>query len=143
MKKLFCLLLAAILVFGFTACGGSQNADSADAGDAAEEVAEEAAEEAASEESPEAIATLMINTEGMGAIAYGLEGEEVEFDEDFPKQSAIVNLTEPGTYVIKAKPDDGWKFVKWTKNGEDFSEEPEITVEVAEGVEYMAVFETE
>ena len=40
MKKLFCLLLAAILVFGFTACGGSQNADSADAGDAAEEVAE-------------------------------------------------------------------------------------------------------
>ena len=69
--------------------------------------------------------------------------EEIEFDEDFPKQSAIVNLTEPGTYVIKAKPDDGWKFVKWTKNGEDFSEEPEITVEVAEGVEYMAVFETE
>ncbi len=139
MKKLFCLLLAAILVFGFTACGGSQNADSADAGDAAEEVAEEAA----SEESPEVTATLMINTEGMGAIAYGLEGEEVEFDEDFPKQSAIVNLTEPGTYVIKAKPDDGWKFVKWTKNGEDFSEESEITVEVAEGVEYMAVFETE
>ena len=139
MKKLFCLLLAAILVFGLTACGGSQHADSADAGDAAEEVAEEAA----SEESPEVAATLMINTEGMGAIAYGLEGEEIEFDEDFPKQSAIVNLTEPGTYVIKAKPDDGWKFVKWTKNGEDFSEEPEITVEVAEGVEYMAVFETE
>lgn len=143
MKKLFSLLLAAILVFGFTACGGSQNADSADAGDAAEEVAEEAAEEAASEEPLEVTATLMINTEGMGAIAYGLEGEEIEFDEDFPKQSAIVNLTEPGTYVIKAKPDDGWKFVKWTKNGEDFSEEPEITVEVAEGVEYMAVFETE
>ena len=143
MKKLFCLLLAAILVFGLTACGGSQNADSADAGDAAEEVAEEAAEETASEEPLEVTATLMINTEGMGAIAYGLEGEEIEFDEDFPKQSAIVNLTEPGTYVIKAKPDDGWKFVKWTKNGEDFSEEPEITVEVAEGVEYMAVFETE
>ena len=138
MKKLFCLLLAAILVFGFTACGGSQNADSA-----AEEVAEEAAEEAASEESPEAITTLMINTEGMGAIAYGLEGEEIEFDEDFPKQSAIVNLTEPGTYVIKAKPDDGWKFVKWTKDGEDFSEETDITVEVSENVEYIAVFDAE
>ena len=139
MKKLFCLLLAAILVFGFTACGGSQNADSADAGDAAEEVAEEAA----SEESPEVAATLMINTEGMGAIAYGLEGEEIEFDEDFPKQSAIVNLTEPGTYVIKAKPDDGWKFVKWTKDGEDFSEETDITVEVTEDVEYIAVFNAE
>ena len=37
MKKLFCLLLAAILVFGITACSSSQNADSADAGDTAEE----------------------------------------------------------------------------------------------------------
>ena len=91
----------------------------------------------------EVIATLMINTDGMGAVAYGLEGEEVEFDEDFPKQNAMVNLTEPGTYVIKAKPDDGWKFVKWTKDGEDFSEEQDITVEVAENVEYVAVFEAE
>ena len=125
MKKFVYLLLAAILVMGFTACSGPQSADSDEPADA------------------EIIATLMINTEGMGTIAYGLEGEDVEFDEDFPNQSTVVNLTEPGTYVIKAKPDDGWKFVKWTKNGEDFSEEPEITVEVAEGVEYMAVFETE
>lgn len=128
---------------GLAACGSSQNADSTDTGDAAEEVAEEATEEAAPEESQEVIATLMINTEGMGAVAYGLEGEEVEFDEDFPKQSAMVNLTEPGTYVIKAKPDDGWKFVKWTRDGEDFSEEPDITVEVAENAEYVAVFDAE
>ena len=130
MKKLICLLLAAILMMGFTACSGSQSADSADPGTAAEE-------------EYEVIATLMINTDGMGAVAYGLEGEEVEFDEDFPKQNAMVNLTEPGTYVIKAKPDDGWKFVKWTKDGEDFSEEQDITVEVAENVEYVAVFEAE
>ena len=130
MKKLICLLLAAILMMGFTACSGSQSADSADTGTAAEE-------------EYEVIATLMINTDGMGAVAYGLEGEEVEFDEDFPKQNAMVNLTEPGTYVIKAKPDDGWKFVKWTKDGEDFSEEQDITVEVAENVEYVAVFEAE
>lgn len=130
MKKLICLLLAAILMMGFTACSGSQSADSADPG-------------TATEEEYEVIATLMINTDGMGAVAYGLEGEEVEFDEDFPKQNAMVNLTEPGTYVIKAKPDDGWKFVKWTKDGEDFSEETDITVEVSENVEYVAVFEAE
>lgn len=130
MKKLICLLLTAILMMGFTACSGSQSADSADTGTAAEE-------------EYEVIATLMINTDGMGAVAYGLEGEEVEFDEDFPKQNAMVNLTEPGTYVIKAKPDDGWKFVKWTKDGEDFSEEQDITVEVSENVEYVAVFEAE
>ena len=45
--------------------------------------------------------------------------------------------------MIKAKPDEGWKFVKWTKDGEDFSEESEITVEVTENVDYIAVFEAE
>lgn len=129
MKKLFYLLLAVILVMGLAACSGSQSADN-DSSDAVEE-------------NYEVIATLQINTDGMGTIAYGLEGEEIVFDEDFPKQDAMVNLTEPGTYLIKAKPDDGWKFVKWTKDGEDFSDESEITVEVAENVEYIAVFEAE
>lgn len=129
MKKLSYLLLAVILVMGLAACSGSQSADN-DSSDAVEE-------------NYEVIATLQINTDGMGTIAYGLEGEEIVFDEDFPKQDAMVNLTEPGTYLIKAKPDDGWKFVKWTKDGEDFSDESEITVEVAENVEYIAVFEAE
>ncbi len=125
MKKIVYLLLAAILIMGFTACSGPQSTDSDESADA------------------EVIATLTINTEGMGTIAYGLEGEDVEFDEEFPNQSAMVNLTEPSTYVIKAKPDDGWKFVKWTKDGEDFSEETDITVEVSENVEYVAVFDAE
>ena len=129
MKKLFYLLLAVILVMGLAACSGSQSADN-DSSDAVEE-------------NYKVIATLQINTDGMGTIAYGLEGEEIVFDEDFPKQDAMVNLTEPGTYLIKAKPDDGWKFVKWTKDGEDLSDESEITVEVAENVEYIAVFEAE
>ncbi len=94
-------------------------------------------------ETPDVVATLRINTDGMGTIAYGLEGEAVEFDEEFPNQSTMVNLTEPQTYIIKARADEGWKFVKWTKDGADFSEEPEITVEVTEDVEYRAVFETE
>ena len=94
-------------------------------------------------DTPETIATLKINTEGMGTLAYGVEGEDVEFDDEFPNQSTVVNLSEPQTYVIKAKADEGWKFVKWTKDGKDFSEEPEITVEVSEDVEYIAVFETE
>ncbi len=115
---------------GLAACGGSQNA-SVDTGDAVDE------------ESYEVIATLQINTDGMGAIAYGIAGEDVEFDENYPKQSAVVNLTEPDTYMIKAKPDDGWKFVKWTKDGEDFSEETDITVEVTADVEYIAVFDAE
>ena len=61
---------------------------------------------------------MKINTEGLGQFAYAPEGENVEFDEEFPTQSAIENLPEPKTFVIKAKPDEGWKFVKWTKDGE-------------------------
>lgn len=95
------------------------------------------------EETPDYIALLKINTEGMGTVAYGPEGSEVEFEEDFPTQSVTENIEKPTTYIIKAKPDEGWKFVKWTKDGEDFSTESEITVEVSEDVEYRAVFETE
>lgn len=95
------------------------------------------------EETPDYIGLLKINTEGVGSIAYGKEGEEVEFEEDFPTQSVAENVAEPTTYIIKAKPDEGYKFVKWTKNGEDFSTEPEIKVEVSEDVEYIAVFDVE
>jgi hypothetical protein len=95
------------------------------------------------EEAPDYIGTLMINVDGLGTIAYGKEGEEVEFEEDFPTQSAAINVEEPTDYVLKAKADEGWKFVKWTKDGEDFSEEPEITVEVTGDVDYRAVFEEE
>ncbi len=94
-------------------------------------------------ETPDYIALLKINTDGMGTIAYGPEGSEVEFDEEFPTQSATENIEEPTNYVIKAKPDEGWRFVKWTKDGEDYSTEAEITVEVSEDAEYRAVFDTE
>lgn len=93
------------------------------------------------EETPESIGVMKINTEGLGSFAYALEGEELEFDDEFPTQSAVENLSEARTYVIKAKPDEGWKFVKWTKDGEDFSTDEEITVDVAEDVEYIAVFD--
>lgn len=43
--------------------------------------------------------------------------------------------------VIGAKPDEGWKFSKWTKNGEDFSSDEQFTYSVTENVEFRAVFE--
>lgn len=94
-------------------------------------------------DTPDPIGVLKVNTEGLGTIAVGPEGEDVEFEEDFPNQSTVINVLEPTTYVIRAKADDGYKFVKWTKDGEDFSEEPEITVKVDGTVEYIAVFEEE
>lgn len=94
-------------------------------------------------EMPEFKMTMQINTEGLGEIAYAPEGESPEFDDEFPTQSAVQNLEESASFVLAARAEDGWKFVKWTKDGKDFSTEEQITVEVTEDVEYIAVFESE
>ena len=92
---------------------------------------------------PEVAMTITINTEGLGQIAYAPEGEEPEFDDEYPAQSAQLNLPEAGTYVLAAKADEGWKFVKWTKDGADYSTDAEITVEFTENADFVAVFESE
>ena len=82
-----------------------------------------------------------IGTEGFGMIGYE-EGETVpELDPERPYQSAQVNLGDPATYTFAAAPEAGSMFVKWTKNGEDFSTEPVITVLLDESAEFVAVFE--
>ena len=94
------------------------------------------------EDSSDAI-TLEVHTEGMGEFAVAEAGATPEFDPDFPKQDFTLHLSQPETRVLLAKADDGWKFVKWTKDGADFSKEAQITVELSENVSYTAVFEAE
>ena len=90
---------------------------------------------------PEASITVYINTEGLGYIAY-VEGEDASgIDRDFPGQSAYIGLAEPATHTFVAWPHAGYSFVKWTKNGEDFSTEPQFTLLLDESAEYVAVFE--
>ena len=82
-----------------------------------------------------------INTEGWGNIAF-TEGEAApEIDPDYPFQSAQINLAEPAVHTFTAWPKAGNLFVKWTKNGEDFSMEPQITVLLDESADFVAVFE--
>ena len=87
--------------------------------------------------------TVLINTEGMGQIAYAEEGNKPEFNDEIPSQLAQISLTETQTYVLGAKADEGWKFVKWTKDGEDFSEEEQIIVKLDSSAVFVAVFENE
>ena len=90
---------------------------------------------------PEATIFVNVNVEGRGNIEYA-EGETApEIDEEYPYQSAVINLAEPTTYTLLAWPEAGWQFVKWTKDGADFSEEALLTLELAESAEYIAVFE--
>ena len=90
---------------------------------------------------PEATIITNVNIEGWGHIAY-TEGEETpELDPEFPAQSAYIGLAEPAVHTFIARPEAGNLFVKWTKNGEDFSTEPQITVMLDESADYVAVFE--
>ena len=70
---------------------------------------------------PTASIFVSINTEGWGNIAYAIGEETPEIDPERPFQSAQVNLAEPDTYTFVAWPQTGNVFVKWTKDGEDFS----------------------
>ena len=90
---------------------------------------------------PDATIIVTINTEGWGNIAYA-EGEDApEIDPEYPYQSAQINLAEPATHTFAAWPKEGNVFVKWTKNGEDYSTEPMITLLLDESADYVAVFE--
>lgn len=92
---------------------------------------------------PQATIFVHVNTEGTGSglIAYA-EGEETpEIETDYPSQSAQINLAKPAVYTFAAQPEDGSLFVKWTKDGEDYSTEPIITLELSESADYIAVFE--
>ena len=91
-------------------------------------------------EIPEAAFAVTVNTKGDGQIAYA-EGEaQPEFDDEFLSQSAYIGVEEPMTYTFAAKPEEGYKFVCWTYNGEDFSEDATVSFEVTEDVELVAVF---
>ncbi len=90
---------------------------------------------------PTASIFVSINTEGWGNIAFA-EGEEApEIDPEYPYQSAQINLGEPAVHTFLAWPNEGSRFVKWTKNGEDFSTEPQISVLLDESADFIAVFE--
>ncbi len=92
-------------------------------------------------EMEEATIFVTVNVDGWGNID-SAEGEETpEIDPEYPFQSAQINLAEPTTYTLIAWPQAGNLFVKWTKNGEDYSTEPQITVLLDESADYVAVFE--
>ncbi|MBO4832247.1 MAG: M15 family metallopeptidase [Oscillospiraceae bacterium] len=90
---------------------------------------------------PAATISVTINVEGWGNIDYAVGETAPEIDTEWPYQSAQINLDKPTTHTFTAWPDAGSYFVKWTKNGEDFSTEPTITVMLDESADFVAVFE--
>ncbi|MBQ2657214.1 MAG: hypothetical protein IJF87_01425 [Erysipelotrichaceae bacterium] len=91
----------------------------------------------------EASIAVSINTEGWGQFTAVSDVEDA-FEAEEPTSSMILSLYEPTVYTLTAVPAEGgedWVFVKWTKNGEDYSTDVEITVEFDESADFIAVFE--
>ena len=90
---------------------------------------------------PEAVGVVTINTDGAGQVGYIEEGQgQTDVDEYYT--SIQFGLEEPASYILAAKEtDQGWYFVKWTKNGTDFSTERQIKVELSEDADFIAVFD--
>lgn len=86
--------------------------------------------------------TLKLNAEGQGQVSYYVNNtNKMEFDDEYPIQSATTNIKENTKVTIDAKAAKDWKFVKWTKDGKEFSTKPKLEITVSEDSEYIAVFE--
>lgn len=91
-------------------------------------------------ETPVATIVVTINTEGSGNIDWTEGANAPEIDPEHPYQSAYIGLAEPAVHTFLAWPREGWKFVKWTKNGEDYSTDAQITVLLDVSADFVAEF---
>jgi len=94
-------------------------------------------------EIPEAAFAVSVNTDGFGQIAYAQGEEQPVFDDEYPNQSAYIGLAGPEVYTFAAKPDEGYRFRKWTIGGREYSKEAQITLEITEDTDLVAVFGVE
>ena len=84
--------------------------------------------------------TVFANIEGFGQVSIAEEGADPAFDPDFPTQSAAVNREVGSSVTVAAKPDEGWKILKWKKNGENIGSDAEITFTLEEDTNLVVTF---
>ena len=82
---------------------------------------------------------ITINVDGFGFFRALTDSDELE--SDGYTTSMVLSLMAPVTYELTARSENDWVFVKWTKDGADFSKDRKITVEFAETADFVAVFE--
>ncbi len=116
-KKIATILLIGCMVLCMAACGGT----------------------AKSTDSPKTYA-ITYSIEGEGMAASAAKGSDINFSQS--TNGGIINGLEGDTYTIEARDKEGSsaKFVKWTNNGKDYSDNRTITVKVAEEMKLTAVF---
>ena len=85
---------------------------------------------------------VMVNVEGCGSLAWSEDGSEPEFDE-YHDTSLALSIVEGRTVTIKAKPDEGYKFMFWYDEDkqEIISSEDTISFEATKGMNITANFD--
>ena len=82
-----------------------------------------------------------IETEGMGQIAYALQGKQLKFNDKNPTSSASMNIAKGSKVTISAKKQyDEFEFVRWNMNGQLLTNDPETTITANCDIELVAVF---
>ena len=142
MKKKIIILLSLLMVLSMAFAACSKSGDQTTGDQTVEESSEELEgmlpDEVLDMDGP----LVVISTEGIGNIARTVEGTDLVFDDEYPPSQIIDHLVKGTTLTIGAKPtEDGWEFVKWTVNGEDYSTEEQTTVTADEDLQIVAVFE--
>lgn len=120
MRKLLSGITAAFLAVSLTAC------------------AQEKKEEAPA--MPEDMVLIRVNTEGIGYVEMAEAGQEIEWDEEYPSTSIARNVEKGTEYILGAKAEEGFKFIKWKKDNADYSAEETAEITADEPAEYIAVF---
>ena len=94
------------------------------------------------------LARLTVNASAGGQIAVVDSENALEFSDEYPYQSSITNAVIGiyDTFVVGAKADKGYKFVKWQKKigedqYEDYSTDAVFTVTITDFLNLVAVFE--
>jgi hypothetical protein len=148
MKKSLVILLSLLMVLSmaFAACSKSEDQSASEDQTAADQTVDDSSEELEGMLPDDVLdmngPLVVISTEGIGNIARTVEGTPLEFDDEYPPSQIIDHLVKGTMLTIGAKPtEDGWEFVKWTVNGEDYSTDEQTSVTADEDLQIVAVFE--
>lgn len=148
MKKSLVILLSLLMVLSmaFAACSKSEDQSASEDQTAADQTVDDSSEELEGMLPDDVLdmngPLVVISTEGIGNIARTVEGTDLVFDDEYPPSQIIDHLVKGTTLTIGAKPtEDGWEFVKWTVNGEDYSTDEQTTVTADEDLQIVAIFE--
>lgn len=138
MKKRISFVTALLIAASMLASCGQAGSAAGSSEPAAE--ASSAAASTAESINMENYRTVFANIEGFGQVSIAEEGADPAFDPDFPTQSAAVNREVGSSVTVAAKPDEGWKILKWTKNGENIGSDAEITFTLEEDTNLVVTF---